>query len=252
MSIATGVINEKILFYIDKFLSEIELCFDYVNVDILRKEIEREDFIIDFSTNLVQVVKPFQDNIESTKSLKTKDLLFMEKITLFNGLLPLDVFKAENKNTKKSLLNYVRILYNLCKIDENMSIEEVDKVLTSLVPVPAPAPVPVPPPLPPMPDLAGLSGLFQNKNIMDIAAQVSQQMQRENINPMQILSAMMTGNTSQFSGFMSSVQQTLDTAVQEKRIDKEELEQEGQKFIELIDSVKSEKVTEEDPKDPVV
>lgn len=214
----TELEKEKIIHYTNKFLDELELSFE-IKLDQLTN-----DTVDDFIKDTIENVEPLQDLLEKFSSAKTKDLVIMKDLKMFNGKLDFKIFETESKNTKKVLLGHISTIYLLCNPTASLAIS------------------PVPPPVSDAmitPQASGSTDTNSSSSvpshaIMDIAMEVSKQMQKDKINPMELLSSLMSGNTSNISGMMANIEKTIDDKLKEKNINKEDLEKEGLKFMEMF------------------
>jgi hypothetical protein len=94
--------------------------------------------------------------------------------------------------------------------------------------------------------LEGLSGegdignimesILGNKEILNIASEISQKMQSENLNPMSMLSSLMTGNieNTPLQGLVSEIQQKVETKINNGEINKEQLENQAKNIMGTI------------------
>lgn len=81
-----------------------------------------------------------------------------------------------------------------------------------------------------------MNDILQNKEIVDIAMQVSQDMQKQQMNPMNILSAFMSGDTSSISGLVSKVENTINQKIEKGEINQKDLEEQSIKMLESLNS----------------
>ena len=125
MSIDTEKINlfvkEDLKSNLTKFFNEIELSFDYVSKETnhklkcFLKKLDKNEQFLEFTNMTLSILKTYEDKITyiiTTKNkLKTSDFDFLNEIVLFNDNLDFKVFKSENKNTKKCIVNYLNSIY---------------------------------------------------------------------------------------------------------------------------------------------
>lgn len=249
----------KLTEHIYLLLNEIELSFDYVpknKIEVIKKQMRSNNFIESFTKETYNTLKQYESILSSlsTTKLKTKDLDFMNDIILFNNELNFNLFANENKNTKKSLLTYLYTIYTFCiflnkdmtddindsilddlskltdNLQKNLECRNVEEVGTSSKKKRNVRTSNNIPPLPMMDDL------FANKEIMDVALQVTKQMQDEKINPMNILGAFMSGDMSSISGLVNSVEKTISQKINNGELNKDELETQSKKMLESLSS----------------
>lgn len=125
MSIDTEKINlfvkEDLKSNLTKFFNEIELSFDYISKETNHKlkcffkKLDKNEQFLEFTNMTLSILKTYEDKITyiiTTKNkLKTSDFDFLNEIVLFNDNLDFKVFKSENKNTKKCIVNYLNSIY---------------------------------------------------------------------------------------------------------------------------------------------
>ena len=106
---------------LNKFFNEIELSFDYVSKETIHKlkcflkKIENGKNIYDFAKITCPVLKKYEDNIAyivtGKTKFKTSDFEFLKELVLFDDILEFKIFINENKNTKKTIINYINNIY---------------------------------------------------------------------------------------------------------------------------------------------
>lgn len=108
-------------------------------------------------------------------------------------------------------------------------------------------PIPSMPISPTMPDFASLglgaggslegimSSLMGNKDILNIASQISEQMKNEKINPMSMLSGLMSGKMdSRLSGLVDKIQENVENKFTTGEINKQEFEEQAKNIIKNV------------------
>ena len=98
-----------------KFFNEIDLAFDYVpKSDVEKLNTFLKGLCNDNITKFLEKLKPYEEKISyiimSKTKLKSSHFAFLNEIVLFDDILNFSVFANENKNTKRTLVNY---LYNM-------------------------------------------------------------------------------------------------------------------------------------------
>lgn len=200
----------------------------------------------------------------SNKKVKADYYSFLNDILLFNNLLDFKIFINESKNTKKDLVKYLYSIYmsveflcNTTESDLDLKLQEFVKGIqteasklksedikltnkkhtTLLQNIPN---IPVIP-IVDLPDFSNfdfekmglpnnLSGIMEsilgNTNIMSIATDISSKMQNQQLNPMDMLSSLMSGNidNSPLQSLVSEIQEKVDSKINSGEIDKNELE----------------------------
>lgn len=114
-------VKEDLKSNLTKFFNEIELSFDYISKETIHKlkcffkKLDKNEHFLEFTNSTLSILKTHEDKITyiitSKNKLKTSDFEFLKEIVLFNDILDFKVFKNENKNTKKCIINYLNNIY---------------------------------------------------------------------------------------------------------------------------------------------
>ena len=118
-----------------RFIIELELRFDQIDNVSLKSlknfsyELKNEAFFNEWAdmeySNLYivsDVLKQISTLMKNEKKINTNTLKFLDKMTIFNNLLHLNVFEKENKNTKKSICVFLLSLFKTLQLRKD-SIE---------------------------------------------------------------------------------------------------------------------------------
>ena len=211
----------------------------------------------------------------SNKKIKSDYYNFLHGVSLFNNILNFKVFENESKNTKKGMIKYLYSIYMSCVfLKQNTSSEKnegedlenklaefVNKIQLeaqsalkendikqgssskqsirhqrrNAISVPRNGPT-----------QGGLGGGFDgimesilgNKEILNIANDISSKMQSQQLNPMSMLSSLMTGNieNTPLQGLVEEIQQKVETKINNGEIDKNQLEEQAKSIIGTINN----------------
>jgi cob(I)alamin adenosyltransferase len=209
------------------------------------------------------------------QKVRTEQYEFVNSILLFgddkdNCLLNLSLFDKENKNTKKGFLKYVYNIYMSCLFlsstkenlteELNLYLEKVQKEIEEASQANAAAVVPtnkqkqkkretVPSMASMMTGMMGggggmpagleniMSNLMGNKDILNIATEISEQMKSEKINPMSMLSGLMSGKMDpRLTNLVSKVQENVESKITSGEINKEQFEEQAKNIIQTVNS----------------
>lgn len=153
MDFSIEYIEDDLKNTLEKFFNEIELSFDYVSKETMHKlrcflrKVEKDKNIYEFAKNTNVILKGYEDKIAyiitSKNKLKTSDFKFLEELCLFNdnftddvdrhgGILEFKIFKDENKNTKKTIVNYINNIYMAVSILE-FGLEKTSKNFSEIL-----------------------------------------------------------------------------------------------------------------------
>ena len=217
-----------------------------------------------YETNLSYIVM-------GKHKIKTSDYDFLNNIVLFSNILEFSVFKDENKNTKKTIVSYLYNLYMSCFIlnfGTKTDSEDFSQNLTSfiqnlqtvsqepsnsknkkkkrhvnntshsnkttnnnnlnlnsimnLVNIPS--------------NLNGLDDVFKslmsNNELMNIANDLSKDIQSQNIDPLALLSSMMSGKpNNQIQNLVNNVTKKIEHKINNGEIDKTLLESQAKNIL---------------------
>ena len=290
-------IKQELFKNITSFVSEIELCFDYVDtckinkyIENIKKSPERFDkFVSSTCVHLKFFEKDICFVLFGKQKVKSEQYDFVNNICLFGDneescLLSLSVFKDENKNTKKSFLKYVYNIYMsslfIATPDETQLTEElrayVDKVSKEIAQATQATqatqaaqnqaaqpkrsaihsvPDGVPAGMPSMASMMGMMGgmmggggagmpaglesmmssILGNKDILNIATEISEQMKNEQMNPMAMISDLMSGKPdSRLNNLVSRVQENVESKISSGEINKELFEEQAKSIIQTV------------------
>lgn len=213
---------------IDTFINTIELSFDYVPEKIItdfNKYVNNTDNIILFKQifDILHVYHHEIINITNHKGkLKKINFDFMNLIVLFG--LNLNLFANENKATKKNLINHIYNFYYpiYLQISENSDPEYIQSLNLTVVQ--------------PIINSNPLESLLGNTDIMSIANDIQAKITNENINPMDILSSLMSGGNGGLAleSLIESVTKNVDSKLENGELNKNDLETQAKSVIDSL------------------
>lgn len=196
--------------------------------------------------------------------MKTAEYDFLKDIVLFNGLLKFEVFKDENKNTKLSLVKYLHTIYmsvfvlhfgmvsggDVDSLTQHLSgfVKGIrDKMLeeqavlsegsskkrkqhqSNRLPQ-------APSQTAPVQNFGNLmESLMQNNEIMNLATDLSRDIQSQNLDPMMLLSSIMSGKPNEtVQNLVSNITNKIESKINNGEIDKGMLEQQAQSIMSSV------------------
>lgn len=270
------LIKDELFKNIEKFMNEIDLTMDYLDKNTvssitkyMNKLVKNEILFNEFVEYTALHLKTFEAQISSVlfsnKKIKRDYYNFLNGVTLFNNILKFRVFENESKNTKKDLIKYLYSIYMSCvflngeltsesflndKLKEFvLTIEneaktalnenDIKKPKERVVPQPT---VTHPTSIPSFTGMGDMGNIMEsilgNKEILNIASDISQKMQNQQMNPMDMLSALMSGNieNSPLQGLVAEIQEKVDMKINNGEIDKENLENQAKDIMGSISS----------------
>jgi len=272
----TEPIKTELFKNIDSFINEIELCFDYQNVSniltfinsIKENETLFNIFVDKTYLHLYKFEKEMSVILFSNHKIRTPAYKFLDDIVLFEDSpepLKLITFTNENKNTKKSFLKYIYNIYMSCffiylhqnknesgtlmtELNEFVSnITKESQITQELQTFPDP---PIEEIIIPNTstntnyntnyDTSGLNGLMSslmgNVDIMNIANEISSEMKNETLNPMDIMSSLMSGNMNDgpLGDLMNKIKISVDSKINSGEINQTLLEEQAKDIINKV------------------
>lgn len=233
---------------INQMIAEFELVFEYVSSETINKlkmyndKLNQDQEFCKMEQKLISdCLKPFEpqllDITMSNKKFKSKDFDFMNGLIIFDGILSMELFNDENKNTKKALVNYLYTLYMTCSISQisdtagnftqelETFIRNTQKYTQQIESQQRPKRQ-----IQPQPNV--FDTLFQNKDIMNMASDISKDLQNQKVDPMTLMSSLLSGKpNAQLNNLVQNITSKLETKIQSGEIDKSALEQQAQNLM---------------------
>lgn len=264
------LIKDELFKNIEKFMNEIDLTIDYLDKNTvssitkyMNKLLKNKNLFNEFVEYTTLHLKTFEVQIScilfSNKKIKRDYYNFLNGVTLFNNILKFRVFENESKNTKKDLIKYLYSIYMSCVfLNSELTNGSIlsDKLKEFVLTIQNEAetalnendikwPKEKKPTTPRLliPEFSGMGdmgnimeSILGNKEILNIASDISQKMQNQQLNPMDMLSALMSGNieNSPLQGLVAEIQEKVDMKINNGDIDKKNLENQARDIIENI------------------
>ena len=218
-----------------------------------------EELFDKFMREYVEYMDKYKDCLHkivvASGKTKTSDYAFMNEVSLFNDILKFEVFEKENKSTKKTLIKYLYNVYMsgvvICNFENNSSsdvfmkfIEDFQKSLDlevekkskessgsnkkSIKKVPRKGPQDL---------LQNIMGneILSNPQLMSIAQDIAKDIEKEKIDPMALLSSMMTGGSNQkVNKLIENISSKLETKIKNGEIDGDKLNEQASSLINTV------------------
>lgn len=212
----------------------------------------------------------------SNGKVKTKEFDILNDKVIFGNLLNLSVFKDENKNTKKIICKYIYNMYMSSVIlkfsfSDNLSLDSLNQELSNYFNVikeqhtntsaststnssdnNKKKSIRRPEKNGGIPDIANLEGmddimnsLFANKDLVNIASEFTEDIQKQNINPMMMLGSLMSGKPDKkITELISQISGKLEKKLISGELDKDIFEQQASN---LMNTLKTSNITSQLP-----
>lgn len=212
---------------LQKFVGSLSTNFAYIPADTIAKlkmlEDQNEEEFTELMRGTYKTLKPYSRQImhvvTSTKRLKLEDFKFLNKVVIF-GILNLSQFKGENKNTKKSIVQFLHEFFmssivvggnfeeELAKLNLNGSQSDI---------------------------MNSMQSLMGNKDLMSLATELTHDIQQQNIDPLTLLSSLMSGQKNEcIDKLMKSVSDKLEDKVNNGELDTNMLQQQAESMMSLV------------------
>lgn len=199
---------------LDDFINEIELVFEYIPSELLNMLRNQSENITD------QVLDDFYNSLnhfhnvftQPDQKLSKQVLNAFDNVVLFD-ILPFNLFKSENKNTKRSLIKHLSNMYlvsninNVGLIGESVQQTQLQQQLQ---------PQQFQQQTGPMSGLfkGGLGELLKSDALTNIVNNLSNKIRDENIDPTSLLMGMMTGQrNAQQDNLLNYLTETINTTL---------------------------------------
>jgi len=261
-------IENELLKTLGKFFNEIDLVFDNIDKQKVSK-LQKYLGSLKDSTNLKTFVKETILALETydkdisyimttRNKIKTSEYSFLNNVTLFDNILCFSCFSNENKNTKRSIVKYLYNIYmsvfilnfglidninidsftthlsnflNGINLNSQMEFEEVITISSKNkikqnpkqnVNVNGP-------------NINLLESLMGNSDIMNLATDLSKDIQDQKIDPMMLLSSIMSGKPNDMiQNLVSNITNKIESKINNGEIDKTMFEQQAKNIINSV------------------
>jgi hypothetical protein len=252
---------------ISQLVNEVDLLFDYVPVEVKTKlqkyseKIKKDNaFLKTEMKTILEKLKPFEDKVYQIsilkKKTKTSDLHFLDTLVLFDDTLDMKLFTNENKNTKISLVNYLSSMYMAASFGSlgfsgNFDMAELSKEMTNFMEsIKQKSEITIPSSKPKraqvrqngmgglQSDMGGLlSSLMSNPDIMNMATDITKDLQGENMDPLSLMSSLMSGKpNAQMDNLVSRITNKLEAKMSSGEINKDALEKQAEQIMSAVGS----------------
>lgn len=223
-----------ILNTLNQMTNEFDLVFDYVPKDTIqklhdyKKRLETDEaYFAAQTSNTYETLEPHHISIltvcNKQRKLKTADFQFLNDVVLFDGILKFDLFRDENKNTKETLVKYLHTLYMTSVVNTKAPAEVIELVQQQNTRAPH--------------SLDALNGLLSNPVVSQLASDITNELQTQNVDPAALLSSIMSGKpNAQLNKLMGTITNKLEHKMSTGELDKDQLEKQAQHLMSSMGS----------------
>ena len=273
-----GLFKDEFLNTIKEFTNELDLVFEAVpkqKITELKKLIKRlkknDDEALSLMKKTGTILSEHETSIlaisDNGKKVKSADFVFLDNLSLFDDILHFELFKNENKNTKKTLVKYLKTLMTYCNFVEasdspDMSMESLTENLNHVLKLMSEKAAKVNHSDSPkkkkrladykrdnvVPNMEGmmsqmgnlpmgnlLGPLLQNKEIMDMAKDLSKTIEQQNIDPMTMLSSLMSGKPNKkVNNLIQTISGKIEKKIESGELDKEQLQEQAGSIVSAV------------------
>ena len=199
-----NILVDNLIDTFKKFINELELSFESISSEerlALSNVVDSLKENSDLIQKLNSTLEPFSEKICKIQFMKSKipsrDYEFLKDINLF-GVFSFEPFSKENKNTKRSIINYLYSFYIFSSASENneKALEMIESLQENLSNININSPPPQKKkknrhPQSTMNEVNNLvSDLMSNTEIMSIATDISKQFQENKIDPNMLMKSL--------------------------------------------------------------
>lgn len=235
---------------ITQLVNEIDLTFDYVtdkskealNAYVHRIKSDNEFLKAEMET-FHTVMAPYMNDMQEivlARKLKNSFFAFMEQITLFNGILNCGVFASENKNTKRTLVEYFNTMFISCAVIK--CPEDTEGFLKTILQNEVVLGKEEQQPKKQhsrrsaQPQLGGVfDSLLSNPQLRAMVEDISKDIELEDMDPMTMLSSLMSGKPdAKLTRIVDSVKDKLDTKISSGELDTDALEVQAKDMMSML------------------
>lgn len=209
------------------FINELDVSFEYIeNIKELKEYVKRMEEDSSFSDRqkeeYCKTIEKYDEKIYNIiyKKAKTADFEIMNDMKLFEGKLEMKIFKDENKNTKKNLIKHINSLYMVTRMGEMETMVKENGGKGIEYPK----------------EMEGvMKDIIGNKEIMNIAQTLTKEFEKEKIDPMSLLTSLMTGKgDNRINKLVDKITKQLDDKFKNGELNETEITRQAETFMNAI------------------
>jgi hypothetical protein len=258
------IIRNELMSTMTLFANQIELQFDYIDESVIQKVHEcikrcndDEEYLKGFVRTVRSKLQDYSGNISSIvltdRKISKHQYTFLNNLQLFEDALDFAIFAHENKNTKKTIVEFLHAI-NMSSmllfgaLNNELSPEELSKDLADFISnmkkevdnkihvqenalhrrKNTRAHSRKSPPIPDNP----FGSLLSNSHILDIASDISKDLQSSKIDPMSLLTSLMSGKpNNQVNSIVESISKKIEGKIANGDLREDELKDQANKIM---------------------
>jgi hypothetical protein len=252
-----NLVTKEFELNLTQMIAEFDLVFDYLDKNVIKNLYTYKAKIcndVSFKTQemktFIEIMKPYKDNLAKlivpNNKINSHEFEFLNHLVLFNNILEFKVFASENKNTKKTLVQYLYNMYMSCILID-LPFENANVEMTSFIEmIQSRIPKPVEKKTRQRrknnndsnTQLDGIfNSLLSNPDIIDMAKDLTQDLQEQKIDPMTLMSSILTGKPDKkLESIVSKITHKLENKLSTGEINKEDLEAQAHNIINIVEN----------------
>jgi hypothetical protein len=255
MDTNTNILSKEFILNLTQMITEFDLVFDYVDKKVIKSlytyksKIENDSaFKQNEMKSYIKIMEPYKDNLAKivlpTVKVKTHEFNFLNDLLLFDNILEFKIFSSENKNTKKTLVQYLYNMYMSCILVDlpldtaNLELTSFMEMIQARIPKPVENKVRHKRHTPSNNDTNDVfNSLLSNPDIINMAKELTQDLQTQNIDPMSLMSSIISGKPDKkLEKIVNNISNKLEQKISTGEISKEALEQQAHRIIDVVEN----------------
>lgn len=248
------LMKEMFINTVKQMVNELDLVFEYIPKDTINKlnkyidKLQSNDaYFNSQSKEIYAALKEHEHTLTflyNNAKIRGNQLEFLHTLVVFDSSLDCNVFKNENKNTRKEIVKYFATLYMCSCFLQNEFISEslesfiktiqrpIDQKKTSSNKKFSASS--------PNNQMNLFENLLSNPNIMNLANDLTKELDEKKIEPMSLLSSILSGKPNDIlNELVTDISSKIETKINSGEIDKKELEEQAKTMLNAVSSSNS-------------
>lgn len=261
-AIGMPIMKEMFVNTVNQMVNELDLAFAYIPKDTIDKLHEyvaklrsNETYLNSQFKEIYTALKEHDSTLSSlltgNEKIRNHQLDFIHELKVFDSTLDCNIFKNENKNTKKEIVKYLATLYmsscflqtDLANISESLesfiktmqrpkdeNVKGKKKVLRQQTRKNATG----------ASNIGMFEDLFANPDIMNLANDLTKDLEAKKIEPMSLLTSILSGKPNDtLQELVSDISNKIETKINNGELDKKALEDQAKTMLNAFSSSNS-------------
>jgi hypothetical protein len=253
-AIGMPLMKEMFVNTVKQMVNELDLAFEYIPKDTinkLHKYVDKlqsnETYLNSQFKEIYSALKEHDSTLSSlltgNEKIRNHQLDFIHDLKVFDSTLDCIVFKNENKNTKKEIAKYLATLYmSSCFLQTDLA--NISESLESFIKtMQRPKDENVKGSKKSRKQNSGASNLgmfedlFANPDIMNLANDLTKDLEEKKIEPMSLLTSILSGKPNDtLQELVSDISSKIETKINNGELDKKALEDQAKTMLNAFSS----------------